>query len=56
MRYSQTKAKDFEGVGGPEDKRRMEQEARPGDQEFDENVRQGGSGNSAAAKLSKGER
>lgn len=38
----QTKAGDFEGIGGPEEKRAAAEAARPGDQEYDENVRQKG--------------
>ena len=39
---SMTKARDFEGVGGPEDKRAEREAARPGDQDVQGNVRQGG--------------
>lgn len=38
---SVTKARDFEGVGGPEDKRMEREVARPGDQDVQGNVRQG---------------
>lgn len=41
-RYSQTKAKDFEGVGGPEDKIEAAQTERGGDQDVIGNTRQGG--------------
>ncbi|CAK3949677.1 Hypothetical predicted protein [Lecanosticta acicola] len=37
-----TKARDFEGVGGPEDKARLAAEDRPGDDDIRENIRQGG--------------
>jgi len=37
-----TKAEDFEGVGGPEDKARLAQETRGGDDDVRGNVRQGG--------------
>jgi hypothetical protein len=40
--YSQTKAKDFEGVGGPEDKIEAAQTERGGDQDVVGNTRQGG--------------
>lgn len=40
--YSQTKARDFEGVGGPEDKMRSAEAQRPGDDDIDGNVRQKG--------------
>jgi hypothetical protein len=39
---SQTKAKDFEGVGGPEDKIAAAQTERGGDQDVVGNTRQGG--------------
>jgi hypothetical protein len=35
------KARDFEGVGGPEDKARLAKENRGGDDDIRENVRQG---------------
>lgn len=38
--HSQTKASDFEGVGGPEDKLAAKEAARPGDQDVQSNVRQ----------------
>ena len=42
MRSSRTtKARDFEGEGGPEDKRRMHEEERGGDDDVRGNVRQG---------------
>lgn len=34
-----TKAKDFEGVGGPEDKRRVYEEAKGGEDDVRGNVR-----------------
>ena len=37
-----TKARDFEGAGGPEDKARLAQENRGGDDDIKQNVRQGG--------------
>lgn len=37
-----TKASDFEGVGGPEDKARLKEQERGGDDEIRGNVRQGG--------------
>lgn len=37
-----TKAADFEGVGGSEDKARIAAEERGGDNDIRENVRQGG--------------
>ena len=36
------KARDFEGVGGPEDKAAMAESARGGDDDVRGNVRQGG--------------
>ena len=36
-----TKAKDFEGEGGPEDKQRIYEEENPGNDEVAGNVRQG---------------
>jgi hypothetical protein len=38
----QTKAKDFEGVGGPEDKLAADEVNRGGDEDLLGNVRQGG--------------
>lgn len=40
--YRQTKAGDFEGVGGPEDKLKVAETERGGDQDVAGNVRQGG--------------
>jgi len=40
--HRQTKAGDFEGVGGPEDKLAAAQIERGGDQDVVGNVRQGG--------------
>lgn len=40
--YSPTKAKDFEGEGGPEDKQRRYEEENPGNEDVLSNVRQGG--------------
>ncbi|KAL9119633.1 MAG: hypothetical protein Q9187_003812 [Circinaria calcarea] len=37
-----TKAKDFEGLGGPETKRKLYEEAHPGNDDVLGNVRQGG--------------
>ncbi|KAK8207891.1 hypothetical protein M8818_004144 [Zalaria obscura] len=37
-----TKARDFEGAGGPEDKARLAAETRGGDDDIRENIRQGG--------------
>ena len=37
-----TKAKDFEGVGGPEDKAAIDASNRGGDDDITSNVRQGG--------------
>ncbi|KAF7191074.1 hypothetical protein HII31_07589, partial [Pseudocercospora fuligena] len=37
-----TKASDFEGVGGPEDKARIAAETRGGDNDIRENIRQAG--------------
>ncbi len=37
-----TKARDFEGPGGPETKARIHEEANPGDEDVLGNVRQGG--------------
>lgn len=37
-----TKARDFEGEGGPEEKRRTHEEERGGDDDVRGNVRQGG--------------
>ncbi|KAK4922537.1 hypothetical protein LTR66_010295 [Elasticomyces elasticus] len=37
-----TKARDFEGVGGPEDKARLHEEANPGNDDVRSNIRQGG--------------
>lgn len=37
--FRPTKAKDFEGPGGPEDKARLKAEARPGDDDVRENVK-----------------
>jgi hypothetical protein len=39
----QTKASDFEGVGGPEDKAAIDREVRGGDNDIRDNIRQGGS-------------
>jgi hypothetical protein len=38
---SQTKANDFEGVGGPGDKAKQAEIDRPGDDDVTGNVRQG---------------
>lgn len=38
---SATKASDFEGIGGPEDKMAARENARPGDQDVQGNVRSG---------------
>ena len=38
---SATKARDFEGPGGPETKQQLYEEANPGDDDVTENVRQG---------------
>lgn len=35
------KARDYEGIGGPEDKERMYEEENPGNDDVDSNVRQG---------------
>ncbi|KAL8707249.1 MAG: hypothetical protein Q9220_007692 [cf. Caloplaca sp. 1 TL-2023] len=37
-----TKARDFEGPGGPETKQKLYEEANPGNDDVIENVRQGG--------------
>lgn len=37
-----TKARDFESVGGPEDKSALDRENRGGDDDVSGNVRQGG--------------
>ncbi|KAK4988211.1 hypothetical protein LTR66_007383 [Elasticomyces elasticus] len=37
-----TKARDFEGVGGPEDKAKLHAEANPGNDDVRSNIRQGG--------------
>ena len=39
---SPTKARDFEGPGGPETKQQMYEEANPGNDDVMGNVRQGG--------------
>lgn len=39
----QTKAADFQGVGGPEDKAAIDREVRGGDNDIRDNIRQGGS-------------
>ena len=39
---SPTKARDFEGPGGPETKQAIYEEANPGNDDVRENVRQGG--------------
>ena len=39
--YSPTKARDFEGAGGPETKQRLYEEANPGNDDVRGNVRQG---------------
>lgn len=41
-KYSPTKARDFEGPGGPETKQKIYEEANPGNDDVRENVRQGG--------------
>jgi hypothetical protein len=47
------KAGDFEGVGGPEDKERLDRETRGGDDEVVVgNVRQGGVGRDGAVRNS----
>lgn len=38
---SPTKARDFEGPGGPETKQQLYEEANPGNDDVRENVRQG---------------
>lgn len=38
--YSPTKARDFEGPGGPETKQQLYEEANPGNDDVVENVRQ----------------
>jgi len=38
----QTKAADFQGVGGPEDKAAIDREVRGGDNDIRDNIRQGG--------------
>ena len=38
---SPTKARDFEGPGGPETKQQLYEEANPGNDDVVENVRQG---------------
>lgn len=38
----QTKAADFQGTGGPEDKAALAAEQRPGDDDIRSNIRQGG--------------
>jgi len=48
----QTKAADFEGVGGPEDKAAIDREVRPGDNDIRDNIRQGGSTVRPAGSLS----
>jgi len=40
--YRPTKARDFEGVGGPEDKARALEESQGGSDDVQSNVRQGG--------------
>ncbi|KAK5161621.1 hypothetical protein BJ546DRAFT_1070454 [Cryomyces antarcticus] len=37
-----TKARDFEGAGGPEDKAAQHEDANPGDDDVRSNIRQGG--------------
>ena len=39
---SPTKAKDFEGEGGPETKQRLYEEENPGNDDVRDNIRQGG--------------
>lgn len=39
---SPTKARDFEGPGGPETKKQLYEEANPGNDDVRGNVRQGG--------------
>ena len=48
----QTKAADFEGVGGPEDKAAIDREVRGGDNDIRDNIRQGGSTVRPAGSLS----
>ncbi|KAF2718749.1 hypothetical protein K431DRAFT_287349 [Polychaeton citri CBS 116435] len=47
-----SKARDFEGVGGPEDKAALFAEENPGDQSVGSNVRQGGETNRPPGQLS----
>ena len=48
----QTKAADFEGIGGPEDKAAIDREVRGGDNDIRDNIRQGGSTVRPAGSLS----
>ena len=48
----QTKASDFQGVGGPEDKAAIDREVRGGDNDIRDNIRQGGSTVRPAGSLS----
>lgn len=40
--FRATKARDFEGAGGPETKQQLYEEANPGNDDVRSNVRQGG--------------
>jgi len=42
LKNRQTKARDFEGPGGPEEKMRLREEVSGGDEDILSNVRQGG--------------
>ena len=42
MRLSPTKARDFDGEGGPEDKQALYSQENPGNDDVREKIRQGG--------------
>lgn len=42
LNSSPTKARDFEGPGGPETKQQLYEEANPGNDDVRDNIRQGG--------------
>jgi hypothetical protein len=50
-----TKARDFEGIGGPEDKARAYEEEYPGNDDVRDNVRQAGETVRPSGQMSSGE-